>query len=461
MTTVAVPQTVKTVKAVHAVARYFPEDCGGIQMRLSELLPLLKQHGISSQIAAAWTQPHADNYPYQGTQVFRYPVPPSFPQEPNHGAFTHPGFDQFAQWLEGQSADIYHQHQWSPGCGLPHLRYAKQLGLKTLVSIRLPQALCQRQTLMRNNEIPCDGKIDVVRCTRCCEANAGSVPGAALKALGQVPASVWAKLPLPASVYQPTAVPGQKTAPVRATTTPSFIEARRRSLLDMAEQADRIVMLSELLYSMFVDNGVPKDKLVMLRTGLPEYFPQAPAVPHRTDGPLKIVFLGRWNRAKGIHILVDAINRLPETVPVELTIHGVPNDEHYEQTVRDSIQDSSRIRILPKLERGELADQLSQYDVLAAPAQWFDVRPMVVLEAHACRLPVLGSDMGGIPELIRDGKDGLLIEPTDVQAWADAIAKLATNRPYLNQLKQGIQPVRRMQAEAADMAAVYRQLLEA
>ncbi|NEP17892.1 MAG: glycosyltransferase family 4 protein [Leptolyngbya sp. SIO4C1] len=446
-------------RAVHTVARYFPEDCGGIQMRLSELLPLLTRYGISSKIAAAHAQSSSTTYVHKDIEVFRYPAVPQPPAEPNHGAFPHAGFEQFAHWLSEQQAELYHQHQWTPSCGLPHLRYAKQLGLKTIVSIRLPQAICQRQTLMLNGTEPCDGKIDVARCTQCCEPIAQALPATAMHLFAQLPAAMWAQLPLPASLYAPTAIPNQKVAPFRALSTPAFIEARRRSLLEMAEQADRIIMLSELLRDMFIRNGVPKDKLVMVRTGLPEYVPTVTASRRRTEGPLKVVFLGRWNRTKGIHILVDAVERLPESVPIELSIHGVPNDEHYEREVRASISDSSRIRIKPQLQRDSLADQLSQYDVLAAPAQWFDVRPMVVLEGHACKLPVLGSNMGGIPELINDGVDGLLLPPSDPQAWADALAKLACDRAYLEQLQQGIRPVRRMQAEAADMAQVYQSLL--
>lgn len=56
--------------------------------------------------------------------------------------------------------------------------------------------------------------------------------------------------------------------------------------------------------------------------------------------------------------------------------------------------------------------------------------------------------------------NGLLLPPTDVKAWADALAKLALNPDFLNQLTQGIPAMRTMSMEAKDTVALYESLLE-
>ncbi|NJO50341.1 MAG: glycosyltransferase family 4 protein [Leptolyngbyaceae cyanobacterium RM2_2_4] len=99
------------------------------------------------------------------------------------------------------------------------------------------------------------------------------------------------------------------------------------------------------------------------------------------------------------------------------------------------------------------------FDVLAVPSQWLETGPVVVLEAHAHGLPVVGSDLGGIAEKVTHGVDGLLVAAGDPAAWAEAFARLALDEDYLNQLRAGIRPVRTISMEAAESLMVYQSVL--
>lgn len=446
------------MKTIQTAARYFPEKCGGIQIRLSELLPMLQEYGVESQIAAAHRSSQEDEYTYQGIRVYRYPVFPDPREEPNHGHIPHSGFKYFASWLKKQKADIYHQHQWEPKCGLPHLRLAKQLGMKTVVSIRLPECLCQRKTLMLYGETACDGKIDLVRCSRCCDILSRKIPELAIKALGHAPLGVLSRAPMPASVYARVPVSGTMGSFVRPLAIPALIKARQQGLQEMVKFADRIVTLSQTLHDMLLANGVPQEKLTICRTGIPSAFPILGSKTKSQTGPLKVVFLGRWSRTKGIHLLVAALKSLPVEMPIQLTIYGIQDDKRYRQEVLSMIGDDKRIQISDPLSREELPSTLKTYDVLALPSQWFDVRPMAVLEAHALGLPVIGSNMGGIPELINHEVDGLLVAPTDVSAWSNALARLVLEPNLLQSLREGIQPIRTMRMEAEETVKIYQSL---
>ena len=103
----------------------------------------------------------------------------------------------------------------------------------------------------------------------------------------------------------------------------------------MARLADRIVTLSELLGEMLLLNGVPKDKLTICRTGISDSFPRAATkLKKEKNEPLHVVFLGRWNRTKGIHLLVEAVKYLPDALPIKLTIYGsAVDDERYRQEI--------------------------------------------------------------------------------------------------------------------------------
>jgi glycosyltransferase involved in cell wall biosynthesis len=82
--------------------------------------------------------------------------------------------------------------------------------------------------------------------------------------------------------------------------------------------------------------------------------------------------------------------------------------------------------------------------------------PVVVLEAFAAGVPVVGSALGGVEEKITDGVDGLLVRPHDsVRAWADAIERCARDRDLLSRLRQGVRPPRESGDVARDMQQVY------
>lgn len=179
----------------------------------------------------------------------------------------------------------------------------------------------------------------------------------------------------------------------------------------------------------------------------------------KTQNSLRIGFMGRWHRTKGIHVLVEAVKAIPQKIDLQLTIHGVASDELYKQEVLLRIGDEQRIHVGKQLAREELYAALTNFDVLAVPSQWLETGPLVVLEAHALGLPVVGSNLGGIAELVKQDVDGLLVAPRDVRAWTKAFVRLATEPNLLNKLRQGIQPIRTIEMEAAETIALYKSLL--
>lgn len=280
------------MKIIQTATRYFPEKCGGIQIHLNEVSQYIKKEGVEIKIAAAQNKLREDFYSYEGIDVYRYPVFPHPKSEPNHGAEPHGGFEYFANWLKQQQADIYHQHQWTPQCGLPHLRLAKELGMATVVSVRLPEIFCQRKTSMFKDQQACDGKIDLTRCSYCC-----GVP----ESLGTKAVENLSKIPMPMSVkveglhrYLTTNIPSVSAVGkplLSPLSIPTFVAARQMGLQEMAKYADTIVAMSQWVLDALLINGIPKEKLYLLKHGIPDTFPKPKiSISTNSDSPLKIVF---------------------------------------------------------------------------------------------------------------------------------------------------------------------------
>jgi glycosyltransferase involved in cell wall biosynthesis len=96
----------------------------------------------------------------------------------------------------------------------------------------------------------------------------------------------------------------------------------------------------------------------------------------------------------------------------------------------------NRVRAIPRLSPSEVAGVLDQSTVLALPSQ-SEGLGRVVIEAFARRRPVVGSAVGGIPDIVRDGSSGLLVPPGDPAALADALVRVLSDRELADRLSTG------------------------
>ncbi len=109
----------------------------------------------------------------------------------------------------------------------------------------------------------------------------------------------------------------------------------------------------------------------------------------------------------------------------------------------------------------EVIETLAGYDGFLVPSQWMETGPLVVLEAFAAGVPVVGSDLGGIAEWVTHERDGLLVTENSASGWAQALRRLVNEPGLLPKLRAGIRPPRSMREVAEEVRAVYEELLPA
>jgi glycosyltransferase involved in cell wall biosynthesis len=167
---------------------------------------------------------------------------------------------------------------------------------------------------------------------------------------------------------------------------------------------------------------------VMARAGV--YPDRMRVVPHFVEantGPVNpghggpVVFAGRLSAEKGVDTLVRAAALLPEGSTVVIAGDG-PARSDLEQLAE--VVAPGRVDFVGRLPKEELLRRVSAATAMAVPSRWYENQPMTVLEALTAATPVVASDMGGIPELVRDHVDGRLVPPDDPEALAAALAEL-------------------------------------
>jgi len=144
-----------------------------------------------------------------------------------------------------------------------------------------------------------------------------------------------------------------------------------------------------------------------------------------------LLFVGRCERRKGIHVLLDVLPDLLRRFPGwrclivgDDTIPDTDGRSFKEAFLQDSSVDiCSRIEFQGRVKEKVLYEHYRSCDIFVAPSL-FESFGLIYLEAMQFGKPVVGCSVGGVPEVVRDGVDGLLVEPENASALSDALCEL-------------------------------------
>lgn len=212
-----------------------------------------------------------------------------------------------------------------------------------------------------------------------------------------------------------------------------FPDWYRQRLEEEPHAADFCVAASNFTKKSLQEVGVSEDRIELLPLGADlNRFVQ---VERPLNRPFRILFVGGIGQRKGVKYLLDAYIRM-RSPSTELVLAGpLPADlsplKPYE----------GKVTLTGRLDQVAVLREMHLADVLVLPSM-FEGFGLVIPEAMATGMPVIASTHSAGPELIRDGQDGFVIEPDDVESLAGHLDWLATHR----------QQARQMGKEAAERA---------
>lgn len=214
---------------------------------------------------------------------------------------------------------------------------------------------------------------------------------------------------------------------------PVYRAVERRYLATL----DGVVCNSTATRSVVVDAGVDPATTVVAPPAGDRFDPELDDATIETRAgrdPLEVVFVGNLAPRKGLDTLVEALAATEANC--ELTAVGRPVDAGYAARVREQIRErglTDRVTLTGELPDAELSERLRTGHVLAVPSR-YEGFGIVYLEGMSFGLPAIASRAGGASDIVRDGETGVLVDPDDDAAVAEALTDFARDRDRLAEM---------------------------
>jgi glycosyltransferase involved in cell wall biosynthesis len=183
---------------------------------------------------------------------------------------------------------------------------------------------------------------------------------------------------------------------------------------------DVLVSPSRFLADVMTDAGVDRGRLRVINHFVDLGEAGTERATPRAGG---FVFAGRLSHEKGVDTLVRAVALAPGTT---LDVAGDGPERAALERLAAQVA-PGRVRFHGRLDKQDLRPLVAGALATVVPSRWYENQPMTILESYALEVPVVVTAMGGMPELVEDRTDGLVVPHDDPAALAAALSELAAD----------------------------------
>jgi glycosyltransferase involved in cell wall biosynthesis len=433
---------------------FFPDRVGGTEIYVQALCRDLITQGVDCIVASPGEKSEA--LEWNRIPVRRFSISNQIQDVSDlYGDGDDLAAQEFEKILIDEKPDLVHLHAYTRAISLKLVNKIIARNLPVVFTYHTPTITCQRGTMLRWGDKECDGLMEPVKCTEC------SLHGNGLnKTLSQS----FARIPVGLSSTIGKWVGKSKLG--TALRTRELVSKRQSTVIKFLDKMDHIIAVCQWVFDALVINGIPSEKITLCRQELTQDSLQETDERTITEEfvsdrskVMKLVFLGRLDPTKGVDIVIQAMALIPD-LKIVLDIYGVSQGEAgavYESSLRKMAKSDSRITFKPAVPSSEVIETLKQYSALVVPSRWMETGPLVVLEAFAAGIPVIGSNLGGIRELVTTGMNGFLVNLATTSAWSGAIVKFTETMYQKKQFK--IEPIKKKNLVAKKMQIIYETLV--
>ncbi|OGI21872.1 MAG: hypothetical protein A2255_11115 [Candidatus Melainabacteria bacterium RIFOXYA2_FULL_32_9] len=219
--------------------------------------------------------------------------------------------------------------------------------------------------------------------------------------------------------------------------------------LRLFDKVSVFICPSKALLELAARSGIPREKLVHINNFIDDsYFKAEPEYSNKGY----FLYAGRLVKEKGVHYLLEAMRKIPD---IELHIVGSGLEEN---NLKQLASNLSNVKFLGFKSGIDLENEYKNCIASIIPSNYFEIFGLTIVESFAYGKPVIGSNIGAIPEIIENGKNGIIFESENADDLAQAIRQLNTNRTLLYEMGQNA----RLKAKSMYISNIhYSKLIEA
>jgi glycosyltransferase involved in cell wall biosynthesis len=203
--------------------------------------------------------------------------------------------------------------------------------------------------------------------------------------------------------------------------------------------------------------GAPADSISVFPYGVPDKLACA-AEPKAPSSQLRLGFVGRWNRIKGLDVLLAAMKSLANRPNVHLCLYGEQeswSQDSYGQEIAALATRLPNVTVRGRFNPASIADIHKGMDCLVTPSIWPENSPVSILEALALGTPVICADGEGMTNIVRDGHNGLVFRSRDSTHLADRIRSIADAPDLLHRLQANARCLRTIADDVREFELIY------
>ncbi len=224
----------------------------------------------------------------------------------------------------------------------------------------------------------------------------------------------------------------------------------------LLNKVDLIIAPSNFLRKKFIEYGISEEKIIFSDNGINTNLLK----PYKGNlsNRLRFAFIGSAMPHKGVHVLIEAFNKLTDR-NAELRVYGdsryAPN---YYERLR-TLATNPGIKFMGSFDNNRIYEILSETDVLVVPSIWYENSPLTIHEAAIAGVPVIASNIGGMAELIERMKNGLLFQVEDTNDLYKKMKLLIDNPRLIKEMKGKAEEVKTIEENAKELETIYLQFV--
>lgn len=370
------------MKILFVIGDFLPGKNGGIENYVFWLAGILKEQNLEVEVAALNVQEKAD-YVYQNIPVH----------------YLNESLALFEKLLENNNYDICHFHEYSEygGVEIPWFVKAKEYTEKVFFTFHLPYLTCYKNDFRYKGIEDCKIFNNPARCAECIITEKMN------QAIGSRLSSAGTKILMH--------VPPVKSKLERKVAT------KHQYLDELISTCDEVFVIADWFKNILSENGYTNSNIHKI-PNKPAIDIDASSFADNETLNNKILFIGRIQAQKGLHLLCEAMN-LIEQKNLGLDVYGNKVDAGY---FDDCLQQYS-FNYKGTVTRETLMAQIKDYDFLVLPSVFTEMYPLVIIDAFHRKLSVIASKAKGNKDVVKDGENGFLFEYNDAQHLAKVIDK--------------------------------------